>query len=141
MPVFLRQFGNAIFFTTLTIYLEELMPFEHFFMGLTMAGLVRNGTVGTMCSGLYSLALRHQIADNMVRGLPYDIPGLMVISIRQALWLYLCGGRGRTHHLPAVGHTACTQYAEEDARLELLGTQGQTLSAQAAGCPHDGDKK
>ena len=89
LPVFLRQFGNAIFFTTLTIYLEELMPFEHFFMGLTMAGLVRNGTVGTMCSGLYSLALRHQIADNMVRGLPYDIPGLMVISIRQ-LYGFTC---------------------------------------------------
>lgn len=82
-PIFLRQFGNAIFFTTLTIYLEELMPFEHFFMGLTMAGLVRNGTIGTLCSGIYSFGMRHQVAENLSRGLPFDMTGIMMISIRQ----------------------------------------------------------
>ena len=83
IPVFLRSFGNAIFFTTLTIYLEETMPFAHFFMGLTMAGIIRNGPIATLCSGLYSFALRHQIADNLGRGLPYDMTGIMSISIRQ----------------------------------------------------------
>ncbi len=83
MPIALLSFGNAIFFVTLTIYLEELMPFEHFFMGLTIAGMVRNGPISTMCSGLYSFALRHQMADNMVRGLPYDASNLLMISIRQ----------------------------------------------------------
>ena len=83
MPIFLRAFGNAIFFTTLTIYLEELMPFQHFFMGLTMAGLVRNGPISALCSGLYSFGLRYQIADNMTRGLPYDMSNLLMISIRQ----------------------------------------------------------
>ncbi len=83
LPVALRSFGNAIFFCTLTIYLEELMPFQHFFMGLTMAGLVRNGPIGTLGSGLYSWALRHQMADNMVRGLPYDVTNLLMISIKQ----------------------------------------------------------
>ena len=82
-PTLLRAFGNAIFFTMLTIYLEELMPFEHFFMGLTMAGIIRNGPVATMCSGLYSFGLRHQMADNMARGLPYDASNLLMISIRQ----------------------------------------------------------
>ena len=67
----------------LTVYLEELMPFEHFFMGLTMVGLIRNGPISTMCAGLYSLGLRHQMADNMARGLPYDITNLLMISIRQ----------------------------------------------------------
>ncbi len=81
-PTFLRSFGNAIFFCMLTIYLEELMPFQHFFMGLTMAGIIRNGPVSTMCSGLYSFALRHQMADNMARGLPYDASQLLMISVR-----------------------------------------------------------
>ena len=83
LPTFLRSFGNGIFFVALTIYLEELMPFEHFFMGLTMVGLVRNGPVSTMCSGLYSFGLRHQMADNMARGLPYDAANLLMISLRQ----------------------------------------------------------
>ncbi len=89
LPTFLRSFGNAIFFCMLTIYLEELMPFQHFFMGLTMAGLIRNGTVSTMCSGLYSLALRWQTTDNMVRGLPYDAANLLMISVRQ-LYGFTC---------------------------------------------------
>ena len=83
LPVFLRSFGNAIFFCTLTIYLEELMPFQHFFMGLTMAGIIRNGPMSTMCSGLYSFGLRHQMADNLARGLPYDSANLLMISVRQ----------------------------------------------------------
>ena len=83
LPTALRSFGNAIFFCMLTIYLEELMPFQHFFMGLTMAGIIRNGPISTMCSGLYSYGLRYQMADNMARGLPYDSAGLLMISIRQ----------------------------------------------------------
>ena len=82
-PILIRSFGNAIFFCTLTIYLEELMPFQHFFMGLTMAGLIRNGPISTMCSGIYSFGLRHQIADNLSRGLPYDMSNILMISIRQ----------------------------------------------------------
>lgn len=38
---------------------------------------------------LYSFALRHQIADNLGRGLPYDMTGIMSISIRQ-LYGYTC---------------------------------------------------
>lgn len=83
LPTGLRSFGNAIFFCMLTVYLEELMPFQHFFMGLTMAGIVRNGPVATMCSGLYSFGIRHQMADNMARGLPYDATQLLMISVRQ----------------------------------------------------------
>lgn len=83
LPTFLRSFGNAIFFCMLTIYLEELMPFQHFFMGLTMAGLIRNGPVSTMCTGLYSFGIRYQMADNMARGMPYDATQLLLISIRQ----------------------------------------------------------
>lgn len=83
LPTALRSFGNAIFFCMLTAYLEELMPFQHFFMGLTMAGIIRNGPVATMCSGLFSFGIRHQMADNMARGLPYDATQLLMISVRQ----------------------------------------------------------
>lgn len=82
LPCFLRSFGNAIFFCMLTVYLEELMPFQHFFMGLTMAGIIRNGPMSAMCSGLYSFGLRYQMADNMSRGLPYDATNLLMLSIR-----------------------------------------------------------
>ena len=83
LPTALKSFGNAIFFCMLTVYLEELMPFQHFFMGLTMAGIIRNGPVATMCSGLFSFGIRHQMADNMARGLPYDATQLLMISVRQ----------------------------------------------------------
>ncbi len=83
LPTALRSFGNAIFFCMLTVYLEELMPFQHFFMGLTMAGIIRNGPVATMCSGLFSFGIRHQMADNMARGLPYDATQLLMLSVRQ----------------------------------------------------------
>ena len=82
LPCFLRSFGNAIFFCMLTVYLEELMPFQHFFMGLTMAGIIRNGPMSAMCSGLYSFGLRYQMADNMSRDLPYDATNLLMLSIR-----------------------------------------------------------
>lgn len=82
-PVWCRAFGNAIFFTALTIYLEELMPFQHFFMGLTMVGLIRNGVVGTVCSGLFSFGLRHQVADNMARGVGHDGMQALMVSLKQ----------------------------------------------------------
>lgn len=87
LPLGLRSFGNAIFFTTLTIYMQELMPFHHFFMGLTMAGMVRNGPASALCGGVYNFLMRHQVADNAVRGLPYDASGLTMLSLRQLFGL------------------------------------------------------
>lgn len=82
-PSWCRTFGIAIFFTALTIYLEEIMPFQHFFMGLTMVGFIRNGVMETLCSGLYSFAMRRNIADNIARGLPHDAMQTMMISLKQ----------------------------------------------------------
>lgn len=47
-------------FTALTIYLEELMPFQHFFMGLTIAGIIRNGPISALMGGVYGYSMRHQ---------------------------------------------------------------------------------
>lgn len=83
LPKLCRTFGVAIFFTALTIYLEEVMPFQHFFMGLTMLGLIRNGVIETVCSGIYSFWLRHHIADNLQRGLPYTPDQAIMLSLKQ----------------------------------------------------------
>lgn len=83
LPIWCRTFGIAIFFTALTIYLEEIMPFQHFFMGLTMIGLIRNGVVETVCSGIYSYLLRHQLAENLIRGIPYEQLQVIMISLKQ----------------------------------------------------------
>lgn len=83
LPVFLRSFGIALFFAVLSIYLFDLMPFQQFFMGLMMAGMVRNGAAQTICSGIYSYNLRHHIAENLMRGLPYDNMQAMMLSLKQ----------------------------------------------------------
>ena len=83
LPIILRSFGVATFFTDLTIYLQEVMSFEHFFMGVTMAGLIRNGVMDTMCSGVYSFLLRHHIADNLVRAVGHDYTQATLVSIKQ----------------------------------------------------------
>lgn len=80
---FCRTFSIAVFFTALTILLEEMMPFQHFFMGLTIVGFIRTGGAETVCSGIYSYALRHYTADNLVRGLPYDSMQATLISLKQ----------------------------------------------------------
>lgn len=82
-PTFIRTFGYAIFFTTLTLYLEELMPFQHFFMGLTIAGFVRNGLVSAIGGGLYGFSLRRHVADNLVSGLPFTLFDSMLMAVKQ----------------------------------------------------------
>lgn len=92
LPLFLRTFGVAIFFTALTIYLEEIMPFQHFFMGLTMVGLIRNGVVETIGSGVYSHLLRHHVAENLSRALPYLPDQALMVSLKQLFGATCIGG-------------------------------------------------
>lgn len=63
LPTLLRVFGNTVVFCVLTIYLEEIMPFQHFFMGLTILGMVRTGSFAAIGSSLYSFGLRLLTAD------------------------------------------------------------------------------
>jgi len=91
MPTLMRCFGYAIFFTALTIYLEELMPFRHFFMGLTISGFARNGIGEAISGGLYSYGLRHQVADNIARTLPLEPLQSMMVALKQ-LFGYTCMG-------------------------------------------------
>lgn len=99
LPNILRGFGYAVIFCALTIYLEELMPFRHFFHGLFIIGIVRTG-LGTAVGGaLYGFGLRFYIADNIVRYLGTTlsdkesfISQLQLISIKQLFgWTALAG--------------------------------------------------
>lgn len=89
LPTLLRTAGYAIYFTALTIYLEELMPFEHFFMGLTISGFARNGMAEAICCGLFSYGIRYHVADNMVRTMPYNPLQSTLVSCKQ-MFGYVC---------------------------------------------------
>lgn len=82
-PTFIRAFGYTIFFVTLTIYLEDLMPFQHFFMGLTMAGFVRNGPMMAFTSGVYEYMLRYHVADNLSSGMTFTPAESVMMGIKQ----------------------------------------------------------
>lgn len=64
IPTLVRTFGYAVVFCALTIYLEEIMPFEHFFMGLTIIGMTRTGIGQAVGSAVYSFGMRFFMADN-----------------------------------------------------------------------------
>ena len=83
LPTLLRSIGFAIYFTALTIHLEELMPFQHFFMGLTICGIIRNGPVGALMGGVYGYSMRHQVAENLSRGIGLDAMQALMVSIKQ----------------------------------------------------------
>lgn len=91
-PTFIRNFGYTIFFVTLTMYLVDLMPFQHFFMGLTIAGFIRNGLVDSVCTGVYSYLLRYHITDNLVSGLPYSINDSIMMGVKQLFGVTCIGG-------------------------------------------------
>lgn len=92
VPTFLRSFGYTIFFVTMTLYLEELMPFQHFFMGLTICGFIRNGLLSTITQGVYSYLLRFHVMDNLVSAHPYTPEMSLLTGIKQLFGVTCLGG-------------------------------------------------
>ena len=92
LPTFLRTFGYAIFFSTMTLYLKDLIPFPTFFMALTVSGFIRNGVAESICSGLYSYGLRHQIVDTLSRGLHHSIDSVLQVAVKEMYgWMSFAG--------------------------------------------------
>ena len=87
LPTFLRTFGYAIFFATMTLYLKDLIEFPTFFHALTVSGFIRNGVAESMCSGAYSYGLRHQIADTLNRGLHSDYVSILMVAVKEMFGL------------------------------------------------------
>ena len=87
LPTFLRTLGYGIFFSTMTIYLKDLIEFPTFFMALTVSGFIRNGVAESLCSGLYSYGLRHQIADALSRGIHSDYVQVLMVAVKQMFGL------------------------------------------------------
>ncbi len=83
LPTFLRTFGYAIFFSTMTIYLKELIAFPTFFMALTVSGFIRNGVGESVCSGLYNYGMRRQIADALNRGIHSDYTQILMVAVKE----------------------------------------------------------
>lgn len=83
LPTFLRTFGYAIFFSTMTLYLKELIEFPTFFHALTVSGFIRNGVGESVCSGLYSFGLRRQIADALNRGIHSDYVQVLMAAVKE----------------------------------------------------------
>ena len=87
LPTFLRTFGYGIFFSTMTIYLKDLIEFPTFFMALTVSGFIRNGVAESLCSGLYSYGLRRQIADALSRGIHGDYSHVLKVAVKEMFGL------------------------------------------------------
>ena len=49
LPTFLRTFGYAIFFSTMTLYLKDLIEFPTFLMALTVSGFIRMAVSVKVC--------------------------------------------------------------------------------------------
>ena len=98
-PNLLKGFGYSVVFCALTIYLEELMPFEHFFHGLFIVGIVRTGLGAAIGAALYGFGMRYYVADNIVRYIGTPLARLStfgkqleMISIKQLFgWTCLVG--------------------------------------------------
>ena len=88
LPTTLRTFGYAIFFSTMTLYLKDLIEFPTFFHALTVSGFIRNGVGESICSGIYSFGLRRQIADTLSSGqFRGDMSQVLMISVKQMFGL------------------------------------------------------
>lgn len=63
LPAFIRQMGYSIIFSSLTLYIEAQMPFQHFFQGLCIIGMARTVLGGAIGGALYGYLLRYNIAS------------------------------------------------------------------------------
>lgn len=64
LPTLLRGAGYIILYISMTVYVTQIVPFEHFFQVLSLLGFVRTGFGSVMGSALYSAGLQHIVPDN-----------------------------------------------------------------------------
>lgn len=63
LPTFMRTFGYSIIFTSLTLYIQVQMPFQHFFQGLCIIGMARTVLGGAIGGAVYGFLMRYNMAD------------------------------------------------------------------------------
>lgn len=86
LPALLRQMGYAIVFTSLTLYIEVQMPFQHFFQGLCIIGMARTVIGGAIGGALFGYLMRYNIADQTaLLGYEVDAVGAYSELMRQSL--------------------------------------------------------
>ena len=62
-----KGFAYAVLSTTFMTCLQELMPFQHFFQGLSVFNMIHMLVGGVMGGALYARMLRYYITDNIQR--------------------------------------------------------------------------
>ncbi|MCD8290847.1 MAG: hypothetical protein LUC91_05020 [Prevotella sp.] len=63
-PTFLRTFGYAAVYCSLTYYLKQFIPFDHFLQVLAIVGVIRSGIGGSVGEAVYGYGLRWAISKN-----------------------------------------------------------------------------
>ena len=77
LPYALRGAGYASLYISLTLYISEGMPFEHFFAGLTIIGVVRSAIGGMMANSLISNMVERLQKSNLInlsQGVDFNNP-------------------------------------------------------------------
>ncbi len=67
VPMIFKGFAYAVLSTTFMTCLQELMPFQHFFQGLSVFNMIHMLVGGVMGGALYARMLRYYITDNIQR--------------------------------------------------------------------------
>lgn len=85
LPAFIRQFGYAIIFTSLTLYIQVQMPFQHFFQGLCIIGMARTVLGGAVGGAVYGYLMRYNMADQAaILGAAADATALYGMDVAAA---------------------------------------------------------
>lgn len=63
LPTFVRNFGYSIIFSSLTLYIQVQMPFQHFFQGLCIIGMARTVLGSAVGGALFGFLTRWNMAD------------------------------------------------------------------------------
>jgi len=54
LPSFFRGFGNILIYVGVTVYAQKVIPFQHFFQGLCILGMVRTGIANPIGGALFT---------------------------------------------------------------------------------------
>ena len=58
LQVFLLGMGNVTVYISVTVYMQKVIPFSHFFQGLCLLGFVRTGIANPISAAIYTRLLR-----------------------------------------------------------------------------------
>ncbi len=64
LPVLLKNAGNVIIYIVLTVYMSQIISFQHFFQGLCAIGFIREGIGAPIAAAVISRVFKETIQSN-----------------------------------------------------------------------------